>query len=234
MKGGLSVPQMFNKISQKYEFLNHLFSFYLDEYWREKAVKLLNDGKILDVATGTGEVIKKIVKNKNYKMIIGIDLSKEMLKKAILNKNYKNVFYIISDAEKLPFKSNSFDSLIIAFGIRNISNRKLALSEFYRVLNENGVLVVLEIVGPENFLKYPFFFYLKNVIPFIANLFTSQKEAYIYLYNSVINFPRREEFKKIIESVGFKNVEIIDLTFGVCTVFKALKIERQNKEKNII
>jgi len=92
MKGDFSVPQMFNNISEKYEFLNHLFSFYLDEYWREKAVKLLNDGKILDVATGTGEVIKKIVKHKNYKIIIGIDLANEMLKKAVLNKNYKNVF----------------------------------------------------------------------------------------------------------------------------------------------
>ena len=228
MKGDFSVPEMFNKISEKYEFLNHLFSFYLDEYWRERAVKLLNEGKILDVATGTGEVIKKIVKNKNYKIIVGIDLANEMLKKAVLNKNYKNVFYIFGSGEKLPFKSNSFDSLIIAFGIRNISNKKLALSEFHRVLKKNGVLVILEMLGPENFLKYPFFFYLKNIIPFIANLFTSQKEAYIYLYNSVRNFPRRKEFKEIIESVGFGNVEIIDLTLGACTIFKA------TKEKNII
>ena len=225
MKGDFSVPQMFNKISKKYEFLNHLFSFYLDEFWREKAVKLLNDGKILDVATGTGEVIKKIVKNKNYKIIVGVDLADEMLKNAVLNKNYKNVFYIFANGEKLPFKNNSFDSLIIAFGIRNISNRILALSEFYRVLNEKGVLVILEMLGPENFLKFPFFFYLKNIIPFIANLFTSQKEAYVYLYQSVKNFPRRKEFKKIIESVGFKNVEIIDLTLGACTIFKATKKE---------
>ena len=228
MRGGFSVPQMFNKISEKYEFLNHLFSFYLDEYWREKAVKLLNNGKILDVATGTGEVIKKVVKNKSYKIIIGIDLADEMLKKAILNRNYKNVFYIFASGEKLPFKSNSFDSLIIAFGIRNISDKVRALSEFYRVLKEKGVLVILEMLGPENLLKYPFFFYLKNIIPFIANLLISQKEAYIYLYNSVKNFPRRKEFKKIIESVGFENVEIIDLTFGACTIFKA------TKEKNIV
>ncbi len=222
MMGDLSIPQMFNKISYRYEFLNHLFSFYLDEYWREKLSKFAK-GFVLDVGTGTGEVIKHLANNKKVKSIIGIDLAEEMLKYAIRNKNFPNVVYIIADGQKLPFKDNSFDSITIAFCIRNIDNRVLALKEFYRVLRENGVLAILEMLGPENFLKYPFKFYLKFIIPKIAKLFLKDKSAYIYLYNSVFNFPKRRIFASMIRSVGFEDVSIIDMTLGTCTIFLAKK-----------
>ncbi|MEO0213805.1 MAG: ubiquinone/menaquinone biosynthesis methyltransferase [candidate division WOR-3 bacterium] len=218
MKGDFSVPQMFDKISHKYEFLNHLFSFYLDEYWRKKLASFTK-GKVLDAATGTGEVIKHIIKNKDVKFVVGIDLAPKMLSYAIKNKNYKNAFYILADGQKLPFKNNSFDSLTIAFGIRNIENRIVALSEFYRVLKDDGVLAILEMLGPTGFLKYPFRFYIKHILPPIAKIFIRDKEPYIYLYNSIFNFPKREEFIEIIKSVGFKRIKLIELNFGICTIF---------------
>ncbi len=213
---------MFDKISYRYEFLNHLFSFGLDELWRKELSKLV-EGKVLDVATGTGEVVKHLVNSKNVKSIIAIDLAKEMLKYALKNKNLSKVIYIIADGQRLPFKDNSFDSITIAFGIRNISNRVLALREFYRVLRRGGVLAILEMLGPENFLKYPFKFYLKFVIPEIAKLFLKDNSAYIYLYNSVFNFPRRKMFADMIRSVGFEDVKIIDMTLGACAIFLAKK-----------
>ncbi|MCX7947886.1 MAG: ubiquinone/menaquinone biosynthesis methyltransferase [candidate division WOR-3 bacterium] len=213
---------MFDKIVDKYELLNHILSFNLDRIWRKRAVKFLN-GRILDVATGTGEIVEVVVNTIKYDFIVGIDISKLMLKYAIKNRKYERVFYLFADGEKLPFKNNSFDSIVVAFGIRNFKNKEIALSEFYRVLKDNGILVILEMLGPENFLSYPYRFYLRFIMPLIVSVFTKEVNAYYYLYKSIISFPRRSKFKSMIEDVGFKDVKVLDLTFGACSMFLAKK-----------
>ena len=221
------VTRLFNDIAKSYDFFNHFFSFGVDFYWRSRLVKKINPSKtdvVLDVATGTGDVAFKL--SPKSKSITGIDIASNMIKLANIKrikKNAKNTNFLVGDAENLPFSDNSFDLVTISYGYRNVSNQIKALKEFNRILKPKGKLYILEFSEPTNFIVSPFYkFYSYKVMPFVASIFT-KKYAYDYLPESIDMFPKRKSIKKSIQDNGFKNVQIIDMTFGISTIFVAQK-----------
>ena len=165
------------------------------------------------------------LKRKDYSNLIGFDISEGMLKQAknrALNK-YPDIQFIQASAESIPVKSESADCLTISFGLRNVDNRNLALSEFYRVLKNGGTLFVLEFFKAENNLMAKLFdFYFKKILPKIGG-FISDKAAYEYLPQSVSTMPSGNDFKKILLDIGFIEVEQIQWLGGATRLFKAVK-----------
>jgi len=221
------VTKLFNDIAERYDFLNHFFSFGIDYYWRDRLLKAINLKEtytVLDIATGTGDVAFKLASN--CRKVTGIDIAENMISLAEKKKNKKrftNIDFLVGDAENLPFEDNMFDVITIAYGYRNISNQKKALSEFNRVLKSNGTLFILEFSEPTNKLISPFYkLYSYKIMPFIASLFT-KKYAYDYLPESIDMFPNREEIKKTLKDNNFSDIKIINMTFGISSIFKCLK-----------
>ena len=223
------VQTMFDKISFKYDFFNHLATFYIDKYWRYQFIRKLNitdDMNILDIATGTGDVIIKICsKNKNIKGI-GFDCSQNMLdiaKNKSKIKKIHNIEYVHGYAESLPFKDNSIDIITISFGMRNFNDYEDALKEINRILKPNGTLAILEFCRPKNSLFQTLFsFYFNKIIPIIGKLLTGEK-VFDYLPESVNNFFSKAELSKKIEEFGFRNTCTKNLTFGICSIITGIK-----------
>ena len=223
------VKQMFNDISGTYDLINIISSFGIDRYWRYRlvnSIKLNPNQKLLDVATGTGDVAFGFFKK--YKLsVVGLDIASKMISLAkIKAKKYSNnIDFIVGDAEDIKFGDNSFDALTISFGFRNIGAYDKALSEFYRVLNKNGKIAILEFSKPTSKWFSPIFeFYFKNVIPLIGS-FLSRKDAYLYLPESVDYFLERNSVCDKMEKAGFTNVKFTDYTFGVVSLYIGEKNE---------
>lgn len=220
------VQRIFDSISHKYDFLNHLLSAGVDFYWRKKAIKFsqMNVNSILlDVACGTGD-FAITAKKFGVKNIYGADLSLNML--SLFN---KKVDWIIGKttecvAEFLPFKNESFTNITVAFGVRNFYNIPAAFNEFKRVLTIDGKVTVLEFRLPKNyFIKKLYLFYFKNILPLIGKLISKDNEAYTYLPESVEEFDKKVDLKKIFYDCGFKDVKKYSLTFGLVQVIVASK-----------
>ncbi len=227
------IKDMFDKIAPKYDFLNRTLSMHRDVYWRKETVSSLNlsdkkDAKILDVACGTGDVSIEAVRQLGKKVdVTGLDFSENMLvlgNEKIKKAGISNIHFMAGNALSLPFEDNHFDALTIAFGIRNIADRKGALQEFLRCLKKGGRLGVLELSTPEDrFFKALYMFYFQKVLPSIGGLFSKNLSAYQYLPESVINFPDSENFGNIIESAGFSDISWKKMTFGIVTLYTAVK-----------
>jgi len=224
------VKQMFDKVSSNYDFLNRLLTFGIDVSWRKKVVKFVEDHKakrILDIATGTGDLAIMLAKI-NSEKVIGLDISEGMLavgKKKIdqLGLNEK-VEMILGDSEELPFEDGSFDAITVGFGVRNFENLEQGLSEIYRVLKPNGTFVVLETSQPTSFpIKQGYLFYSKYVIPTVGKIFSKDKNAYQYLPESAAAFPYGEAFNNILLKTGFNTSTVYPQTFGIATIYQAIK-----------
>ncbi len=225
----LQVANMFNKIAKSYDFLNHTLSFGMDFYWRKKAVsKLTNNPKrILDVATGTADFAIAATKLKKVD-VIGIDISEKMLeiaKKKVKSKGLENNIKLqLADSENLPFENNCFDAITAGFGVRNFENLEKGLSQMCRVLNKNGIAVILEPSKPKLFpIKQIYEVYFHQILPFFGKLVSKDKNAYKYLPASVDAFPENEQFVAILKDVGFSKVKFLPLTFGIVSLHIAIK-----------
>lgn len=224
------VAKMFNNISRRYDFLNHLLSLGIDKTWRKKAVGVLQSIKpkqILDVATGTGDFALQAMEL-NPQKIIGIDISEGMLemgRKKIAAKNLQSKIELIrGDSENIPFGHNKFDAVTVAFGVRNFENIQRGLSEILRVLKPGGMVVVLEFSKPSMFpFKQIYNFYFRFILPRIGSIVSNDKAAYTYLPKSVEAFPDGEDFLHILHDVGFKNTKCSSLTFGISTIYIGTK-----------
>ncbi len=222
---------MFNHISEKYDFLNHFLSLGIDKYWRKRVRKIvarLNPKKILDVATGTGDLAIELSKI-NEVEITGVDIAVKMLEKGKAKIKKKKLEQRISffdgDAENIKFNDNEFDVVTVAFGVRNFENINLGLNEIYRVLNNNGQIVVLEFSKPKVFpIKQIFNLYFKNLLPFFGRLFSKDKSAYRYLFDSVLKFPDNEDFLRLLEQSGFEKTKQYRMTFGISTIYIGQKL----------
>ncbi len=225
------VALMFNNIAHKYDFLNHFLSLNIDKIWRRKAInklKATNAEKILDVATGTGDLAIQTYKKLKPTKIIGIDISTGMLdvgKQKLLKKDLNKYIELQEgDAENLNFPDNTFDAVTVAFGVRNFENLSMGLSEINRVMKKNGTFVVLEFSKPEKFpIKQLYNFYFKNILPTMGKMFSKDNSAYTYLPESVNNFPYGERFLKELEKTGFSNVKYEKLTFGISAIYTGVK-----------
>lgn len=225
------VANLFNSIAKTYDFLNHFLSGGMDFYWRRRAIKFLGlpaPELILDVACGTGD-FGIIAAKYGCKTVIGIDIAENMLEIAKVKiekaELQKKIFFQKANAEYLPFKNESFQAAITAFGIRNFNNLKKGLSEIHRVLAKNGKLIILEFSKPKNIIfKKIYFFYFRNILPLIGKLISKNKIAYTYLPNTVMQFPEGTELNKILEEIGFTNVQHKTLTFGIVTIYYGTKL----------
>lgn len=225
------VAKMFDNISSRYDFLNHLLSLGIDKGWRKKAISLirpLNPKQLLDVATGTGDFAIAALTLQPDK-ITGVDISAGMLevgrKKIAERKLNDRIELLIGDSENLPFADSSFDAVTVAFGVRNFENLEKGLQEIYRVLRPGGMLVVLEFSRPRKFpFKQVYNFYFKFVLPKIGRLVSSDKSAYTYLPESVEAFPDGDNFLHVLKNVGFNNTQCRVLTFGVSSIYTGSKL----------
>jgi demethylmenaquinone methyltransferase/2-methoxy-6-polyprenyl-1,4-benzoquinol methylase len=226
------VTKLFNDIAKTYDLLNHLFSFGVDYYWRNRLINKANlkvDAYVLDAATGTGEVAFNLASKCNR--VVGLDIAENMIKIAKAKqykKRIENINFIVGDAERLPFKDNSFDVITIAYGYRNMSDQSNVLKEFHRVLKDRGKLLILEFSIPKSrFIKSLYRFYSVKIMPKIASFFT-EKYAYEYLPASIEIFAKRSEVKAQLANNQFTNIKIIDMTFGISSIFISQKISQDS------
>ncbi len=224
------VTQMFDNVSSNYDFLNRVLTFGIDVNWRKKVIKIVSDAnakKIIDIATGTGDLAIMLAEI-NPEKIVGLDLSPGMLevgKKKVTDKNLDQVIeMVLGDSENLPYKDGSFDAATVGFGVRNFENLEKGLSEIHRVLKPGGSFVVLETSQPTEFpMKQGFTFYSKYIIPTLGKLLSKDKNAYTYLPESAAAFPYGKAFNDIILKTGFSSSKILPQTFGAATIYHAIK-----------
>jgi demethylmenaquinone methyltransferase / 2-methoxy-6-polyprenyl-1,4-benzoquinol methylase len=224
------VAEMFDNISGRYDFLNHLLSLNIDKLWRKKAVRLLKPYQpkvLLDVATGTGDFAIELM-HLNPKEIRGIDISAGMLevgKVKMRKRKIDNVIKLeLGDAEAIQFEENYFDAITVAFGVRNFENLKLGLSEIHRVLKPGHPLAILEFSKPRSFpWKQLYSFYFSFILPLIGKTVSKDARAYTYLPESVKAFPEGKALMEIIKGSGFSDVKEYRLTFGIATIYLAEK-----------
>lgn len=224
------VTNMFNKVSKRYDLLNHLLSLGVDIIWRKKAIKLLRKeqpNQILDVATGTGDFALEALSLKPER-IVGIDISEGMLEVGRQKMKKKGVEDIIQlqlgDSEDLPFPDKQFDAVIAAFGVRNFENLEKGLAEMHRVLKPGGMLVIIELSKPRVFpFKQLFNFYFKTILPKIGKGISDDSSAYTYLPASVQEFPDGDRFLSILQNVGFKQTKCKLLSLGISSIYTGKK-----------
>lgn len=224
------VTQMFDTISKEYDGLNRVISFGIDVKWRKKVVDIVSKthpNRILDIATGTGDLAINLAKT-DATEIIGLDISDGMLevgRKKIQNKNLGDkIKMVLGDSENLPFDANTFDAITVAFGVRNFEDLEKGLSEIFRVLKPQGTFVILETSVPtKSPFKQGYKVYTKHILPTIGKLFSKDRVAYSYLSESASVFPYGEALNNILRKIGFSNVKDLPQTFGVATIYTAIK-----------
>jgi len=224
------IAAMFNSISGKYDFLNHLLSFGIDILWRKKAVQILRKNQpklILDIATGTADFAIEALSLKPKK-IIGIDISEGMLsvgREKLIKRNLTDkIELLVGDSETLPFKDNLFDAIIVSFGVRNFENLEKGLSNMLRVLKPGGKIVILEFSNPKSFpFKQIYQFYFRWILPKIGKLISKDRAAYTYLPDSVEAFPDGDNFLQILNKIGFQKSQCTPLTLGISSIYSGSK-----------
>lgn len=214
---------MFGRIARRYDFANHVLSGGADFLWRYRAARKVADwqpGRVLDLATGSGDLALAISRRLPDATIIGADFSPEMLAIAQAKGLHETV---VADALDLPFPDCVFDCVTVAFGLRNMADWRAALQEMARVLVPQGHLLVLDFSIPRPPLLAFYRFYLHRCLPTLAAFLTGQKEAYDYLGASIEKFPSGELMLRLIESNGFANAKAQEMTNGVVTMYTAQK-----------
>lgn len=224
--------RMFDRIYKKYDLLNRVFSLGQDILWRNRLARRVQDKegrRLLDLATGTGDVALTLLKKKpGIRMACGCDLARNMLHRAgqkSLNKKLHQRFSLIqADAGHIPFGGDTFHYATMAFGIRNVVDPLKVLKEMLRVLKKEGNAMILEFSLPSNKIMRAFhLFYLRRIIPPLGSLISGDKFAYRYLNETIETFPYGKDFCSLMENAGFKNVSSRPLTFGVVTLYQGEK-----------
>lgn len=219
------VRDAFAKIADRYVLTNHVLSCGADVWWRRvvgRRVRKLAPRRLLDVASGTGDLALEIQKVCPDCEVIATDFCAEMLAHAASRGIARTQ---VADALALPFEDASFDLVTVAFGLRNMADYPAALREMCRVLRPGGHLMVLDFSLPPGPLRGPYRWYLHRVLPHLAGLLTGEKEAYKYLGGSIEQFPSGDEMIALIHRCGFENATAHRLTGGVVTVYDGIRSE---------
>ena len=225
---GRAVQQMFGAIAHRYDLLNHLLSASVDRHWRRQAVRLISSlspapgDRCLDLCTGTGDLaieIARRLKLDTYASDFCHPMLVRSLSKVRRLRNGNTVRITEADAQELPFADGSFRFATVAFGVRNVESLTRALDEMYRVLAPGGTALVLEFSRPiVPGFSHLFDFYFSHILPRVGAFVSGVQGPYKYLPRSVHRFPTQREFAKMIESVGFENVEYRNLTGGIAAL----------------
>lgn len=222
---------MFDAIAGKYDFMNRALSLGIDQSWRKQAIALFKKEQpqhLLDVATGTGDMALLAANILHPKKITGIDLSEKMLQigneKIVTAKTATQIELLQGDSERINFGNDTFDGVMVAFGVRNFENLEQGLIEMRRVLKPGGRLVVLEFSRPKWRIAKGFYnFYMGSVAPQLAGLFQQNKKAYQYLNASAKAFPDRDAFVRILRNAGYTDTSFKPLTLGICCIYTGRK-----------
>jgi len=214
------VRDAFARIADRYVLTNHVLSFGADLWWRRVVtarIRAWNPRKLLDVASGTGDLALAIQDGCPDCEVIASDFCAEMLEHA----SRRGIAHtIVADALKLPFPDAAFDVVTVAFGLRNMADYEAALREMRRVLRPGGRLVILDFSLPHGILRGPYRWYLHRVLPKLAGWLTGQKDAYEYLGGSIEAFPAGDAMNKLLETCGFTRPSCTPMTFGVVSLYE--------------
>jgi demethylmenaquinone methyltransferase/2-methoxy-6-polyprenyl-1,4-benzoquinol methylase len=219
---------LFDGIAPVYDRVNTVVSAGTDRFWRARVRKALPPGdalRVLDVATGTGEIAFELLRSPRVAEVVGVDPAAQML--AIAERKAKalprgtDARFQQMDAIALSFEDASFDVVTVAFGVRNMVDPIGALRELRRVLRPGGRLLVLEFSLPHSpFIRAPFLLYFRHVLPRVGGWISGKADAYRYLNRSVEGFPYGEDFAHLLRAVGMRDVRYDPLSFGIATLYQ--------------
>ncbi len=223
------VESVFNSVFDKYDLMNDLMSFGIHRIWKKELIYMMNPSykkKLIDVASGTGDVAKLFSNSiNNSSNILCVDPNKKMItkgKKKLIN--YKNIKWKLGSAEKLPLKDNSFDYYTISFGLRNTKNLNKSISEAYRVLKKGGRFFCLEFSKIDNSnLDFLYKKYSK-IIPFFGKLIVGDSKPYDYLLKSIDEFVNQNQLIEIMKEQGFDKCSYRNLSGGIVSIHSGWKI----------
>ncbi|MET0261876.1 MAG: bifunctional demethylmenaquinone methyltransferase/2-methoxy-6-polyprenyl-1,4-benzoquinol methylase UbiE [Rariglobus sp.] len=231
MPDPVAVNSMFARIARRYDVANRLLSGGVDVWWRRRltaAVKRQNPSDVLDLATGSGDVAFTLSKHLPPETAItGMDFCQPMLDEAVIKQQssgrFPNVTFRQGDGMALPLADATFDVVTVSFGLRNMADRHLALSEMRRVLRPGGKLFVLEFSQPYRWFRPLYYFYLRRLLPGIAGAVTGDRGAYEYLCGSIEQYPSHESMSAEVLRAGFSSVKVNRMTFGSVALHIASK-----------
>jgi len=231
-KEATRIREMFNSVATNYDIANDVLSFGMHRLWKKELVKKIPSKKtkidVLDCATGTGDIAILIKKRNSKAQVTAIDFSERMLEQAppkAAKAGFKDIKFLAADILNLPFSDKSFDHITISFGIRNVENLRVAISEFERVLRSGGVAHILEFGQPSSPLwAKTYTTYHRKVLPFIGGAITGNLSAYSYLNKSSEEFPSGEGFVKQFSPTTWKCTESTALLGGIAYIYRLQKI----------
>ncbi len=241
-KSPKTIGGMFDRIAPVYDLLNRILSLSIDLSWRRKAVDHLDvrDGeRVLDIATGTGDLAIAALKRNPVCRVVGIDLSREMLRVAARKRrtgDWKDNYLLLEgDACRMPLKDGAFDKAMVAFGVRNVPDVGRLLRETGRVLKEGGKLAILELSVPDKpAVRGLYLLYFNKLLPMIGSFLSGRSVAYGYLRDSVLDFYKPRQLEALLDASGFAMVKSVPLSFGISHLYLAekghLKSERQDTD----
>lgn len=228
-----AVNSMFARIARRYDLANHLISGGLDIWWRRCLVASVGrhaPSTVLDLATGSGDVAFALSRALPAgTQIVGMDFCQPMLdqanaKKTVLDQSHQtDLAFRLGDGLALPLGESTFDAVTISFGLRNMADRHQSLREIYRVLRPGGRVFVLEFSEPHAWIRPLYFFYLRRVLPWVAGIITGDRAAYVYLNDTISQFPNRNQLAGEIRAVGFTQVSAKALTLGTVALHEAVR-----------
>ncbi len=228
---GEMVRGMFNDIAPTYDRLNHILSFDIDKLWRKRVVRVvrkLGAKRIMDMATGTGDLAIAMAKGIEGSTIYGADFSSEMLAVAKQKIEHLGLSERISltecNAEAIPLEDEAVDAATVAFGVRNFEHQREALTEIKRTIRNGGHLIVLEFSNPKcAFVRWCYRLYSHRILPAIGRLVSKHATAYTYLPTSIDQFASPEAFSTLLEEVGFTHIKRKSQSLGVAHIYIAQK-----------
>jgi len=224
-----AVRSLFSNIASRYDLANRLLSGGCDLWWRRVLigkVAACKPARVIDLATGSGDVAFALKKKLGTGVIVeGYDFCQPMLDEAIkkrdANKTPPDISFTQADILNMPLEDDYADVATVAFGVRNLENRKQGLEEIRRILRPGGSLFVLEFTQPQRWFRPIYYFYLKFILPLFAALITGDKSAYDYLAGSIESFPEQSELSKELQAAGYSTASSTGLTFGIVAIHQA-------------
>ena len=226
------VADVFHSVAGKYDLMNDLMSAGVHRLWKRFTIEVSGvrrGHKVLDIAGGTGDLSYKFSKLVGPEgLVVLADINDSMLKVGrdrLTDRGVSgNLVVSQADAQYLPFPDNTFDCITIAFGLRNVTDKDLALRSMLRVLKPGGRLLVLEFSKPQSqLLNKAYDTYSFRVLPFMGKLVTNDAESYNYLAESIRMHPDQQTLKQMMEEAGFSNCDFHNLTGGIVALHKGIK-----------